>query len=240
MSFQLRQPLFDTDRSPATLPQEILDTLLLEDPSDIAKSNRPIARHLRDTLRSRGLNRRDLCHLVQWNSNNHAKSYRYIDAALDGSDIFEPFVRRAFEALGFTEADIRKIIAEEKNFDHLDWRTRYRMRCHYAYRRFGPYIYPMALRDWRPSLLGVTRDWHFYNRVPFAVTDGIFTVPTIIEISKAIAEPLPWFEPKPKECFGAYLYHRLPEEMAFLDMDGNLLSAGDTSLGFPPGVKRFG
>ena len=40
-------------------------------------------------------------------------------------------------------------------------------------------------------------------------------------------------------CFGAILYHRLPEEMAFFDLEGNLISQGDCSLNYPKGVKRF-
>lgn len=240
MSLHLKQPLFEVDRTPAVLPQEILDSLVPEKPPELSDFERPISRHLREALRSRGLNRRDLCRLVQWNSSNHAKSYRYIDAALDGSEIFEPFVRRAYAALDFTEAAVAKIMAEERKFRALDLNACSRIRRHQIYRKLGPNIYPMALIHWRPPQLGLSGDSHFYTRVPFLVADGKFTAPSTAEVSHAIAEPAPWFKPKPRECFGAYLYHRLPEEMAFLDMEGNLLSEGDTSLRFPPGVKRFG
>lgn len=229
----------EIDQSRPALPQEILDELMVTDPPRISPSDRPISRHLRDALRSRGLNRRDLCMMINWNSKNHTKAYRHIDAALNGTEICEAFVLRAFEVLGFTRPEISKIMAEDQDFGNESWESRLRKRYYNAYRRFGPHLYPMAEVDWRPSMMAFSGDWHFYTRVPFSNENDKFEVPTIAEISQAIAEPASWFRPKPKECFGAYLYHRLPNEMAFFDMDGKLLSQGDLSIYYPSGVKRF-
>lgn len=45
-----------------------------------------------------------------------------------------------------------------------------------------------------------------------------------------------WFK-KATACSGAFLYHRLHEDLAFLDVEGGLISRGDCSLEYPPGVK---
>jgi hypothetical protein len=48
-----------------------------------------------------------------------------------------------------------------------------------------------------------------------------------------------WHHPRLIANAGAYLYHRLPNQMATFDLQGNLIAQGDCSLKYPPGTMRF-
>jgi len=240
MAIRINKPLFEGEREPVSLPQEILDSLLPNFlPDELSLSERPIVRNLREITESRRLGRRDIFKLLEWEKNPN-KGYRYIDNLLDGSKVYESFAQRVFEALGLDAEAIQKIFADDRAFLYARSEARCQRHAHAAYRRYGPHLYPMSLLNERPSLMSIVGDFYFYIRVPFGMPNGVFTVPTAREISRCIANPPGWFEAKSRKAFGAYLYHRLPEEMIFYDMDGNILSQGDTSLPYPEGVKRFG
>jgi len=239
MSIDLQKPIFQAIRSTPTIPQAILDAMIpSREPEEFSLSNGPLLRALREAAGAAGLGRTDLLILLG-TPKNSAKAYRKIDATLDGSALCPEFVQCLAEAVGFTDEKLAEIEAEHTAWRINRWRASKRRHSQNAYRRYGPHIYLMPLHDWYPSLLGFTGDGYLYIQVPHAVENDELITPDLEAISQAIRHPPQWLNRYPSARMGAYLYHRLPDEMAFFDLDGTLIRHGDCSLEYPEGTKRF-
>jgi hypothetical protein len=240
MPLHINQPLFHADRSTPELPQAILDALLPSRPTEeFSNFHRPSARILREAAGAKGLSPCDIVPLLNQGKNT-GKTLNLIENAMNGEKVHPSFLPLLLKALDLTKTDLAAVAKEEQELLYRRWRDNVHRQAHKAYRRFGPYLYPMALSNFRPSLLSMTGDSHFYIKVPFEVAGESIITPGLDQIPQLIRKPPEdsFFLKRPG-CFGAFLYHRLPEEMAFFDLEGNLISQGDCSLDYPEGVKRF-
>ncbi len=227
------QHIHEPDLSQPTLPDTILSTLLQDrEPEEFRNSNRPIAVHLRAALKSQGFSRSALLGKLQW-SGNQNKTFRYIDAALNGEPCHEPFLRRLFECLGITDRGYLNIVAEEGAFRELRCVDAKRRRAHSSYRRFGPHLFAISNynRPYKSGYIG-----GFYQtaaRVPFESADQNITPLAPEEVARAIAADVKWLCRIDRKFVGAYQYHRLPEEMILFGVDGRIITQGDSSLTYP-------
>lgn len=240
MPLHINQPLFRADSSTPQLPQAILDTLLPHrQPEEFSNFHRPSARILREAAGAKGFSPCDIVPLLN-QGKNHLKTLRLIEEAMNGEKVHPSFLPILLKAINLTKTDLAAAAAEEQEFLRRRSRDFVHRQAHNAYRRFGPHLYPMPLRHFRPSLLNITGDSYFYIQVPFEVAGDSIITPGFDQIPQLIRKPHEdsFFLKRPG-CFGAILYHRLPEEMAFFDLEGNHISQGDCSLDYPVGVKRF-
>lgn len=226
------QPHHEPDLSQPTLPDAILSTLLPNrEPEEFRNSNRPIAVHLRAALESQGLSRRALLQKLRW-SGNENKTFRYIDAALNGEPCHKPFLRRLFECLGITDRGYLDIVAEESAFQESRRIDANRRRAHSNYRRLGPHLFAISNynRAYKSGYIG-----GFYGnaaRVPFESTGQTITPLALGEVARAIAADVKWLCRIDRKFVGAYQYHRLPEEMIIFAVDGRIITQGDSSLSY--------
>lgn len=240
MPLHIKKPLFHADNHRPELPQGILDSLLPHrQPEEFSNFHLPAARVLREAARVKGLSPCDIVPLLNQGKNTR-KTLGLIEDAMNGEKVHPSFLPILLKALDLTKTDLAAVDTEKKELLSRKWRDFVHRQAHNAYRNFGPYLYPMALSNYRPSLLSMTGDSYFYIQVPFEVVGESIITPGLDQIPQFIRKPHEdsFFLKRPG-CFGAILYHRLPEEMAFFDLEGNLINQGDCSLNYPEGVTRF-
>jgi hypothetical protein len=240
MPLHINKPLFHVENRRPELPQGILDSLLpRRQPEEFSNFHLPSSRVLREAARAKGLSPCDIVPLLNQGKNTR-KTLGLIEDAMNGEKVHPSFLSILLKALDLTKTDLAAVDTEEKELLHRRRRDSVHRQVHNAYRNFGPYLYPMALINYRPSFLSITGDSYFYIKVPFEVVGESIVTPGLDQIPQLIRKP-------PEDSFfqirhgrfGAVLYHRLPEEMAFFDLEGNLISQGDCSLNYPEGVQRF-
>jgi hypothetical protein len=225
----IREP----ELSQPSLPDAILSTLLqVREPEEFRNSNRPIAVHLRAALESQGLSRRALLGKLQW-SDNENKTFRYIDAALNGEPCHEPFFRRLFECLGIAEIGYLDIDAEEGAFWELRCIDAKRRGAHNSYRRLGPHLFAISNHNRAYKSGYIDGFYQTAARVPFESTGQTITPLAIGEVARAIVADVKWLCRIDRKFVGAYQYHRLPEEMIIFGVDGRIITRGDSSLCYP-------
>jgi len=239
MPIRLEKPLFQTRRFRPGIPQSILDSMVpSEEPEYYHTVNAPFARTFREVAAASGLTRKDILQRLQPNQ-NVTKSYRVIDTVLDGSKTRPQALQRVADALGISPETYAKIEAEDRAWQLERAQGRRLRHLHNAYRRYGPHFYILPRIDWWPCLLSITGDGFLYAQLPHGVENGEFITPDFDEISGIIQNSTDWHHPRLGKNAGAYLYHRLPNQMATFDLEGNFIAEGDCSLAPPPGTRRF-
>ena len=220
------------DTPPRPLPESIKMSLIDQGyPMGNSRSTGPIAQLYRETLKASGLSRNQLRELLQW-SNNSSKTYRHIDALLDGRCEVPEFENRFIEVLGIHDESVQNARNEQLVYTAQCHHHYGRMCLHRAYRDYGPY-----LRAIRSPLF---RSNHLHGRHAYDACNSpidmnfypVFVPPSAAEISPAIASSTQVFSrlELERKYIESYYYHRLPDEIHLIDIDGNLLHSGDTSL----------
>lgn len=240
MALHISSPVFKLEHHRPTLPQSLLDTMLpSSSPEKFDPRNDPFARAFREARDAAGLTRRDIFEKMDYNRNIN-KAYRIIDNVLDGSNNDPICVQRVAKALGIPDQKMAELLAEQRTLVkeyHVDSIDRYQ---HEKYRQYGPYLYLMPVREWRPPTgMCFIGDGPLRIQVPHSVENDQLITLDYDAISEAIRNRPPWFKVWDRIKYGAYLYHRLPDEKAYFDLEGQLIRNSDGSLGYPGGVKEL-
>lgn len=239
MTIRLDKPLFSTRRFRTRIPQSVLDSMVpSEEPDYYHTINAPFARTFREVAAAAGLTRKDILQRIQPNQ-NITKTLRVIDTVLDGTKDRPQALQRVADALGIPRERYAEIEAADRAWQLERVQARRLRRLHNIYRLYGPHIYILPQHNWRPSLISITGDGFLYVQVQHAVENGELITPDFDSISETIKTSTDWHHPRLLHHAGAYLYHRLPNEMATFDLQGKLIDHGDCSLEFPPGTMRF-
>jgi hypothetical protein len=220
------------DTPPRPLPESIKMSLIDQGhPMGNSRSTGPIAQLYRETLKASGLSRNQLRELLLW-SNNSSKTYRHIDALLDGKCEVPEFENRFIEVLGINDESVQNARKEQIVYTEQCRHHYGRMVLHEAYRDHGPYL--QAIRS------PIFRTSHLYGRHANDACNSpidmnfypVFVPPSAAEISQAIASSTQVFSrlELDRKYIESYYYHRLPDEIHLYDIYGNLLQSGDTSL----------
>lgn len=208
-------------------------------PAKFHPRNNPFARAFRETRDRAGLTRKDIFEKMDYNRNTN-KAYRIIDNVLDGSNNDPICVQRVAKALGISDQTMAELLAEQQALiEEYDAGSTARY-DHAKYRRYGPHLNLLPIREWRPPpQISFVGGCFLYIQVPHSIENGQLITLDYDGVSEAIQKRPPWFKFWSKVQVGAYRYQRLPDEAVYFDLEGNLIRNSDGSLGNPKSVKRL-
>jgi hypothetical protein len=232
----LIDPAHEPDCSWGGVPHAVTHSLQLSEPLDLSKSQRPLAKHLRETMNRKGIKRLVLAEKMKWN--RRVKALRLIDEAIRGEVENIDLMRSIFLCLDVSGDEFHSIMQEEESFQqlHKDWQLL--RSVHQSFSHFGPHLKALLFddaHDYKPSFCTPYR--YLCARVAFQITDQGIDPPSASAVASAIEQDVTWLPRVAKEYVHAYLYYRMPNEVYVISPEGVILLSGDWRYYITPHVK---
>lgn len=193
------------------VPEELLAQLETRDlPPAFADDQNPVTQLLCRYWKIRNVNRTDVAKALTPGTTLN-KTFRRIDSILSGESQPSTWVANLMHNLNIPLDEIAAAHRESETWKEQRKLAEFRRNRHRAFRRLGPYL--ASIDTPSPFSVPAYEDFSFYHL--YSVLDN----PPLTEVREWISEQPTHL--RDGSHITAYLYHRLPEEIHFLDSDGN-------------------
>jgi len=236
-SFEYPTDFIDYSHQPNTswggVPYDVKKNLPLDEPLHLRKSQRPLAKNLRECMKRNGMSRLALAGMMK--ELRLVKALRLIDAASQGNIKDTALIRSLFHHLKESEEYFHALMQEEKMFQQLHDEWQHHRRICWAFKIFGPHLVSLLIedvQDCKPRFGSAYLELcaRVAYKVTEAATEKVIDPPSPAEVAEAIQKDSTWLPCVAKKYIRAYIYYRMPNEMYLISPNGVILLGGDWRL----------